>query len=453
MLPMSLLRGVALCLVAVASGGLQAGEERPPNVVLILADDLGYADLGCYGAGDIRTPNLDRLAEEGMRFTDFYAECVCTPARAALMTGAYPKRVGLHVGVIQPNDRHGLNPDEVTLAEMLKSRGYATACIGKWHLGLLPELLPTAQGFDFYFGMPGPNHGMSDLYRDNVLVEKNEEVRQDQLTRRYTEEAVRFLRASRDRPFFLYLAQSAIHIPLFASGNFRGRSAAGLYGDMTEELDWSCGEVFKTLRELGLDQSTLVIFTSDNGPHGRPAPPLHGAKGSTWEAGSRVPFIVRWPGKIPAGSVCREMASIRDLAPTISALAGASMPEVCDGQDIFPLLTGESGAKSPTQRLFYFSRSGKLAAVREGDWKLHLLEPEERWWGNLPSGALLESKPGTSPPWLYNLKDDVGETRDVAGEHPDVVERLRQAALAFDKELEAHSRPVFRRDKEERPAH
>jgi arylsulfatase A-like enzyme len=252
------------CLACVALPiALAASTAGRPNFVLILADDLGYADLGCYGATDIRTPNLDRLAKDGVRCTDFYAENVCTPARAALMTGAYPKRVGLHRAVLPPNTTEGLHPDEITLAELLKGRGYTTAAIGKWHLGLRPEVLPTAQGFDSYFGLPGPNHGASDLYRGTEVIEKRGAIDLDQLTQRYTAEAVRFIREHKDRPFFLYLAHSATHVPRFASAAFRGKSAAGLQGDMTEELDWSCGEVFRALHDCGSIENTVVLFISD----------------------------------------------------------------------------------------------------------------------------------------------------------------------------------------------
>ncbi len=435
----------AVALAFLAPRALYAAAPLAPNLVLILADDLGYADLSCYGAKDIRTPHLDRLAQEGVRFTDFYAENVCTPARAALMTGAYPKRVGLHKAVLPPTTKEGLHPNEITLAELLKGRGYATAAIGKWHLGLLPEVLPTAQGFDSYFGMPGPNHGASDLYRGTTMIEKRDAVVLDQLTQRYTAEAVRFIRETKDKPFFLYLAHSATHVPHYASEAFRGKSAAGLQGDMTEELDWSCGEVFRTLRELNLEQRTLVIFVSDNGNHSRAAPPLHGGKGSTWEGGLRVPFIARWPGVIPAGSVCRELATLKDMFPTFAALSGAKLPtdRVYDGHDIGALLRGERGAKSPTERLYYYGRSGQLFAVREGPWKLHLLAPEERWWGKIAGGALVETKPATPPPWLYHLPDDIGETRDVAAAHADIVERLTRAARAFDAEVTQNSRPVY----------
>ena len=440
---MKLIRWCLACLALPIA--LAASNAGRPNFVLILADDLGYADLGCYGATDIRTPNLDRLAKEGVRCTDFYAENVCTPARAALMTGAYPKRVGLHRAVLPPNTTEGLHPDEITLAELLKGRGYTTAAIGKWHLGLRPEVLPTAQGFDSYFGLPGPNHGASDLYRGTEVIEKRGAIDLDQLTQRYTAEAVRFIREHQDRPFFLYLAHSATHVPRFASAAFRGKSAAGLQGDMTEELDWSCGEVFRALHDCGLDENTVVPFISDNGNHDRPAPPLHGGKGSTWEGGLRVPFLARWPGHIPAGTVSRELATLRDIFPTFAAIVGSPLPtnRIYDGYDILPLLRGDRGATSQTKQLFYYGRTGQLFAVREGAWKLHLLAPEERWWGKIASGALIETKPTTPVPWLYNLSSDLGETRNVAADHPEIVERLSRAARAFDLNLEAHSRPVF----------
>jgi arylsulfatase A-like enzyme len=302
--------------------------EDKPNIVFILADDLGCADLSCYGSQEISTPQLDKMAVEGMKFTDFYAAaCVCTPTRAAFLTGSYPKRVGLHNAVLPRHTKSGLDPSEITLAELLKAQGYATACIGKWHLGEQKAVLPLAQGFDFYFGMPGPNHGGSDLYRNNERIEKRGEVDRDQLTLRYTEEAVTFIRESKDKPFFLYLPHGAPHYPLYASKAFRGTSKQGLRGDMIQEIDWSCGEILKTIKELGLDDNTLVIFTSDNGQAGVAAPPLHGGKGSSWEAGFRVPFVARWPKQIPAGTVCKELTTIMDMLPTIAPLAGAEAPQ------------------------------------------------------------------------------------------------------------------------------
>jgi arylsulfatase A-like enzyme len=425
---------------------LIAASQVKPNIIFILTDDLGYTDLGCYGATQIKTPNLDGMAREGTRFTDFYAAaCVCTPTRAAFLTGCYPKRVGLHVAVLPTKSQRGLHPDEVTIAEVLRGQGYATACIGKWHLGEAPELLPTAQGFDSYFGMAGPNHGASDLYRAIQVIEEKTNVVQSQLTQRYTREAVDFIRQSKDRPFFLYFAHGAPHIPWYASEAFKGKSAAGLYGDMVEEIDWSVGQVLATVKELMLDERTLVVFTSDNGPWGYAAPPLHGGKGSTWDAGQRVPCIVRWPGRIPPQSVSREMAVIFDWAPTFASLAGGAMPSdrKIDGRDIWPLVSARSGAKSPHDSFVYYSREGLPSAIRSGKWKLHVVAPVEKWFGKLPPEALLSTKPAEPPPWLYDLESDVSETRNVAAANPDVVQRLKAMLEETDKTLEREARPIF----------
>jgi len=424
---------------------------KKPNIVFILADDLGYADLSSYGSTWVRTPNLDKLAAEGIRFTDFYAPAgVCTPTRASLMTGSYPKRVDLHVEVLYPDTKNGLNPNEFTLAEMLKEQGYATGMIGKWHLGLLPEVKPNAQGFDYYYGMPGPNHGRSDLYRNNQLVKANKDLDYDQITMDYTREARSFIQENSNKPFFLYMAHSAIHIPLYASPQFRRHEGfRGLYQDMTEELDWSCGEIVKELEKHGILDNTIVIFTSDNGPAGVAAAPLHGGKGSTWEAGFRVPLIVRWPEKIKAGSVSHELATMMDFYPTIAKIVGAkvSKERAIDGHNILPLLTGDR-AKSEYEFLCYYGRDGKLAAIRQGDWKLHLAEPSERWAGKQPmEEALLNTRPTTALPWLYNLSTDIGETKNVESAQPDVVEKLRKTAASFDATLDAQLRPKYGAEK------
>jgi arylsulfatase A len=418
-----------------------------PNIVFILADDLGYTDLGSYGAKEIKTPHLDRLATQGVRFTDFYAPAgVCTPTRASLLTGSYPKRVGLHVAVLPPDTRSGLNPNEKTLAELLKGQGYTTGCIGKWHLGLLPEVKPNAQGFDYYYGMPGPNHGRSDLYRNTTLLKKNSEVEYDMITQDYTKEAVSFIRDNKDKPFFLYMAHSAIHIPLYASKNFRRHDGPnGLYRDMTEELDWSCGEILKELEAAGIMENTIVVFTSDNGPSGVAAPPLHGGKGSSWEAGFRVPLIVRWPGHIPAGSVSKELATMMDFYPTLAKLTGASLDNtpLRDGHDIFPLMKNPK-AKSPYDFLCYYGRDGQLYAIRKGNWKLHFLAPDEKWAGKQPvQEALLDTKPSNSLPWLYNLSTDIGETKNIADDYPKIVNQLTKIAQAFDSRLTAQIRPAY----------
>jgi arylsulfatase A-like enzyme len=424
--------------------------DEKPNIVFILADDLGYTDLSCYGATELKTPNLDKMAEEGIRFTDFYAPAgVSTPTRASLMTGCYPKRVGLHIAVLPPNTESGLNPSEITIAELLKAEGYTTGCIGKWHLGLLPEVKPNAQGFDYYYGMPGPNHGRSDLFRNDTLLKKNSEVDYDQITINYTRQALEFILNNKEKPFFLYVAHSAVHIPLYASEQFRQRNGPnGLYFDMIEELDWSCGEIIKELRVAKLLENTIVIFTSDNGPSGVAAPPLHGGKGSTWEAGFRVPLIIRWPKQIQGGKICHEMATMMDFLPTLAAITGIQIPadRKLDGYNILPLMTDEK-AKSPYSFLCYYGRDGRLAAIRKGDWKLHLIEPSERWAGKQPvKEALLDTRPSDSLPWLYNLSSDVGETHNMANINPEIVKQLTERALSLDSELTDQQRPAYIKD-------
>jgi arylsulfatase A-like enzyme len=436
---------LVLCLTGLNFSLLTA--QTRPNIVFILADDLGYADLSCYGSKIIATPNLDKLAKEGVQFTRFYAPAgVCTPTRASLMTGCYPKRLGLHIAVLPPNTHSGLNPNEVTIAELLKEEGYTTGCIGKWHLGLLNEVKPNAQGFDYYYGMPGSNHGRSDLYRNETLLKKNSEVDYDRITQNYTREAISFIRNNKDKPFFLYMAHSAIHIPLFASNDFRRHEGPnGLYIDMTEELDWSCGEILTELENNGILNNTIVVFTSDNGPSGVAAPPLHGGKGSTWEGGFRVPMIVRWPGHVPKGTTCDVMATMMDFYPTLAFVTGAKVPDErkIDGHNIISLLTGKS-KKSPYKFLCYYGRDGQLAAISKGDWKLHLLEPSERWAGNQPiKEALLDTKPSGPLPWLYYLGSDIGETKNKADSRPKIVKKLNALAKSFDKELTDELRPAY----------
>ena len=425
-----------------------AQEFEKPNIILILADDLGYADLSCYGAKEINTPNLDKLAREGMRFTSFYATAgVSTPTRASVMTGCYPKRVNLHVGVIPPDAEYGLNPEETTIAELLKEEGYVTGCIGKWHLGLLPEVSPVAHGFDYYYGMPGPNHGRSDLYNDAILLKRNSEINYDSITADYTQKATSFIKKNKDKPFFLYMAHNAVHIPLFASANFdRHKGENALYYNMVEELDWSCGEIYKELKNAGLLDNTIIIFTSDNGPSGVAAPPLHGAKGSTWEGGFRVPCIIRWPNIIPAGSTCNELVTAMDFLPTLIPLAGgkvANDKKKIDGYNIYPLLTNKE-AKTPYPFFCYYNREGNLSAIRAGRWKLHLLEPSERWAGKVPrKEALLDTKPTSPLPWLYDLNTDVGETKSVISSHKDIYQKLQSIASDFDSSLEREQRIAF----------
>lgn len=417
--------------------GVSAAAEKP-NFILIFCDDLGYGDLGCYGSTKNRTPRIDQLAAEGMRFTDFYSSSpVCTPSRASLMTGCYARRVGLHEAetghwVLIPRNKRGLNPDEVTIAESLKSVGYATACIGKWHLGDQPEHLPTAHGFDSYYGIPYSNDmaqaGRGDpplpLVDDETVIEAPAD--QSTLTKRYTEKSIEFIEANRDKPFFLYLPHTFPHLPLFASPDFHGKSANGRYGDSVEEIDWSTGRILDCLDQLDLAKNTLVIFTSDNGSNGRNGgsnAPLSGAKGGTMEGGMRVPMIVRFPDRIAAGSTCSEMGTMMDWLPTFCALSGAELPKAkLDGFDISPLLFGEADAKSPYEAFFYYRRR-QLQAIRWGDWKWHLpLEKTFPQWTN--SERTANGREGK----LVNLAQDLQEKNDVAAANPEVMAKMRELA-------------------------
>ena len=358
-----------------------------PNYVLIFCDDLGYGDLGCYGSAKNRTPRIDAMAKEGMRFTSFLSSSpVCTPSRASLLTGCYARRVGMHEDftghwVLIPRSRRGMHADEWTLPEILKAKGYATACIGKWHLGDQPPHLPTAHGFDEYYGIPYSNDMASarrgdpplPLVQDTKVIEAP--ANQATLTKRYTSEAIQFIERNKSKPFFLYLPHTFPHLPLFASKEFHGKSANGRYGDSVEEIDWSTGKILDALKQHGLDKNTLVIFTSDNGSNGRNGgsnAPLSGAKGGTMEGGMRVPMIARWPGRIPAGGTCNELSSTMDFLPTFATLSGGLLSaNKIDGHDITPLLTGTKGAASPYE-VFYYYRRRQLQAVRWGDWKWHL---------------------------------------------------------------------------------
>ncbi|MBI4166786.1 MAG: sulfatase [Acidobacteria bacterium] len=438
---------LALCLGTAVP--LQAKTNRPPNFIVIFVDDMGYADAGAFGSKVHRTPNLDRMAKEGRKLTSFYvASSVCTPSRAALMTGSYPRRVGLHTSpagsanplVLFPGSSRGLNPDEVTLAEVLKKRGYATGIIGKWHLGDQPQFLPTRQGFDTYFGIPYSNdmgvevgHSFPPLplMRDEKVIEQEPD--QSLLTQRYTQQAVQFIQRNKDNPFFLYLPHTMPHFPQYASERFKGKSANGIYGDTIEELDWSVGRILDSLRQLRIDENTFVLFTSDNG--GVPAPiltyrgsngPLRGWKGSTWEGGMRVLAIARWPGRIPSGTVTDEMILSTDMLPTFAKLAGAEVPSdrVIDGKDAWPVLAGAANAATPHDR-FYYYQMGYLAAVRSGQWKLHVIRTAyNKDTKKTDMEDVLE---------LYDLAKDIGETANVADRHPDVVRRL-QAMLAEARE-------------------
>jgi len=426
----------ATCLSTnVAHCGVHAENDRVPNLVVVFIDDMGYGDIGPFGSTVNETPQLDRMAAEGRTLTSFYvAAPVCTPSRAALMTGCYPRRVGLAKGsghaVLFPGDRHGLHPDEITLAELLKGVGYATACFGKWHLGDQARFLPTAQGFDEYFGIPysndmWPGHPGWPFPRLPILrgteVVDQVDTMEDQaaLCRRFTEEAVTFIKAHRHEPFFVYLPHAFIHHPRAATAGFMAR-AENVTEAQIEEVDWSMGRILQTLRDERLAANTLVLFTSDNGgSRGCVNRPLRGGKGSAWEGGVREPSLAWWPGTIPAGSRCDEVASAMDLLPTFAKLAGAKVPgdRVIDGKDIISLLSGLPDARSPHDRFFYH-QGETLRAVRSGPWKL------------FRSGQ------------LFHLDDDIGETKNVATAHPEVVKRLNGYLDEFEAEIQKNSRPV-----------
>jgi arylsulfatase len=410
-----------LATAGVASGSrLFGAPARTPNIVFILCDDLGYGDLGVYGS-KIRTPHFDRLASEGVRFTNFCsADPVCSPSRAALLTGRYPTRVGVP-RVLFPEDTDGLNLDETTLASVLKARGYRTMCIGKWHLGRPQAYLPTNRGFDEYFGIPYSNDMTPRVLMHNTdVVEQTADL--STLTARYTEQARKFIAQSKGSPFFLYMPHTFPHIPLEASARFRGKSAEGLYGDVVEEIDWSVGQVAEALKQYGLEQNTLVMCTSDNGPWYQGSPgKLRGRKATTYEGGVREPFIARWSGRIPKARVCDGLASMMDVFPTVARLCGAALPsKPLDGIDIWPMLHGDrqSIERAP---LLYFD-NWDLQCARWMNWKLHIARHNTAAYAPAPPGgrvSLLLPKPE-----LYNLAGDPDESYDVAAENPQVVARI-----------------------------
>lgn len=462
-----ILRSVFSLAVGLACLQSPWASAQQPNIILINIDDLGYADIGPFGSTN-KTPNLDRMAKEGRRLTSHYAAPVCSPSRAALMTGSYAKRALPITHVLFPVSEVGLNPNEVTVAELLKGAGYSTACIGKWHLGDQAGFLPTDQGFDTYYGIPysndmGPGADGSKsslgeklpqttpariaegkkqtdelgvrgfaqpplpLMENNKVVGRVNAKEQSEVTRLYTERAIKFIQANKAKPFFLYLPHTAVHFPHYPSEEFKGKSPNGLYGDWVEEIDWSVGQVLNTLRDLNLQSNTLVIFTSDNGGpvnQGAHNGPLRGAKGSTFEGGVRTCTMAWWPGKIPAGTSTDAMTSMMDMLPTFAKLGGAQLPtdRKLDGVDIGSVLMGDPQVR-PRDTFFYF-RGLTLEAVRSGPWKLHLALADN-------SG----DKKGMPRPQLFHVDNDIGEKKDVSAEQPEVVARLQLLVQSMKDDL------------------
>ncbi|MEZ6130652.1 MAG: sulfatase [Planctomycetaceae bacterium] len=454
---------LSLCVLSLVAMPVHA-DERPPNIVVIFMDDMGYADIGPFGAEAYETPNLDRMAREGRIFTDFYVtQAVCSASRAGLMTGCYNVRVGI-LGALGPSAKIGISAEEVTLAEICKQKNYATACYGKWHLGHHEKFLPMQHGFDDYFGLPYSNDmwpyhpGVLHLPMEErlkrwpnlPLIDGNTIVNaavtgkdQEQLTTQYTERAVQFIEDNKAKPFLVYLPHSMVHVPLYVSDKFKGKSQAGLFGDVMMEVDWSVGRILDTLRDNNLHEQTLVIFTSDNGPwlsygdHAGSAGPLREGKGTMFEGGCRESCVMWWPGKIPANTRCSVPAMTIDILPTVAGLIGATLPDhPIDGKDIWPLMSGEEGAQSPQEA--YFLYYGKqLQAVRSGPWKLHFphgyrtLAGKPGGTGGIPANYS-NAEIGLE---LFDLNADIGETTDVSEKHPDVVARLSALADKMRREL------------------
>ena len=457
-------------LALVAPASIHA--DKTPNVVVIFIDDMGYADIGPFGAKAYPTPHLDRMADEGRKFTDFYVtQAVCSASRAGLLTGCYNVRVGIH-GALGPKSSHGINANEVTLAEICKQKGYATACYGKWHLGHHEKFLPMQHGFDDYFGLPYSNDmwpyhpGVLHLpmkerlkkWPHLPLIEKNRVINpkvtakdQELLTTQYTERTVSFIEKNKDKPFFVYLPHSMVHVPLYVSDKFKGKSKAGLFGDVMMEVDWSVGRILETLRKNKLDKNTLVIFTSDNGPwlnygdHAGSATPLREGKGTMFDGGCRESTLAWMPGTIPPGSVCKEPAMTIDILPTIAHLIKAKLPRHrIDGKNIWPLFTSNK-AKSPHEA-YYFFYGNQLQAVRAGKWKLHFphgyrtMAGRPGGKGGIPTNYS-QAKIGLS---LFDLEKDIGETTDLKDEFPEITEELSNLGKAFHANLQKTKRPSGR---------
>ena len=427
--------------------------QSNPNIVIIFTDDQGYADVGCFGAEGYETPNLDKMASEGMRFTDFYvAQAVCGASRAALLTGCYPNRISM-LGAPGPKSKHGINPDEILIPEMLKNKGYSTGMFGKWHLGHHKKSLPIHHGFDEYYGLPysndmWPHHpGVRHLPMkerlkkwphlpliegDQIIDDEVTPEEQKSLTTDYTIKAVNFIKKNKDNPFFLYLAHSMPHVPLFVKDKNKGITKKGLYADIMWEIDWSVGEIIKSLKDNGIDENTLVIFTTDNGPwlsygnHAGSAKPLREGKGTAWEGGVRVPCIMRWPKKIPSEKICSTPAMTIDILPTIAELTGSDLPNhSIDGKSIFPLMKGNPQAKSPHEAYFFYW-GANLHAIRKGNWSLHLPHSyrslkDQPGKDGIPSKYIQKST-GIA---LFDLKNDIGQKEDLSEIHLNIVERLK----------------------------
>jgi len=443
---------LSFCLLPAAAVSATADTKRP-NFIVIFCDDQGYQDLGCFGSPNIKTPNIDRMAAEGMRFTDFYSGyCVCSASRASLLTGCYQPRINMP-GVLGPRSNVGLHPNEVTIADLLKTKGYATMCIGKWHVGDKPQTLPTAQGFDKYFGLPYSNDMArkkgwgnnapdldkiwkekrfdiydNELYSDEEVIESP--VNQTTLTDRYTAEAVKFIEANKAAPFFLYFASTMPHVPLFVSDERYDPDPKLAYKLTIEHIDWAVGRMLETLEAQGIADNTLIVYTSDNGPwlsknhHGGSALPLRAGKGTTYEGGMREPTVMRWPARIKPGQTCAQVAATIDLLPTFAAIVDAELDHdrPIDGLDISSLLDDPKTDSPHDEVGYYYYKSGRPEAVRLGKWKLHL----------------------KNKPELYDLRADVGESNNVADVNADVVTKLRGIVAEYDAELKANARPIWR---------
>ncbi len=445
-----------LLIVACTQQPKKEQKNQKPNIVIVFTDDQGYQDLGCFGSPDIKTPNLDKMAKEGLVLTDFYAaQAVCSASRAGLLTGCYPNRVGVH-NALMPDAKVGLSPEETTLAEMLKANGYKTAIFGKWHLGDNPKFMPNNQGFDEYFGIPysgdmWPYHpqqgtvfhfGPLELYENEKVIDTLTD--QSMLTTQITERSIDFIKKNKNNPFFLYVAHPQPHVPLYVSDKFKGKSERGLYGDVIMEIDWSVGQIIKTLKELGIEKNTLVIFTSDNGPwlsygdHAGSAYPLREGKGTTWEGGQREPTVVYFPGKINKGSVISTAMMNIDILPTIAEITNSKLPpKKIDGKSLWKIWKGET-LESPHEAYFYYYRVNELQAVRYKKWKLYFPHTYRTLNGR-PGG-----KNGFPAPYdyvkinkieLYDLSNDIGEIKNVADKYPKVVDKIKQLADEMREKL------------------